>query len=370
MSTHPTGEPALETVAATVDRRAQAIYVHLDAAAMVATTRELSDTVNGDYDKVGNLVAVEVLGINIPAEQAVRTIVAAAPVPQGTVDTDYRIAAAKTAMDAWLSRAVLCEHTQIVPVGELVDAVLSVPHPDTAEVARLRAELAEARRELESFIEVSLDECDYTSDGESGGWEPDDYARAKANIAEMHRVLLVRMERLFQAQDREKAIRERGEQAAKNARIMRSRVADLEQERDQLLARTPEWYSSLRNALVLIGHHTGYAEQDLAGLPEHVRSRVADLEGQLAEAQRANEPAFRALHTIALMLDIPADADLSLDALVEAVRAREAKVESQLARVAAQRDEWVKEAACTSSGAAVDLIDGWLGGTAEEGPQS
>lgn len=63
-----------ETVYATIDRRAQAVYVHLDDAAMVATTRELSDAVNGDYDKAGNLVGIEILGIQIPAETAIRTV--------------------------------------------------------------------------------------------------------------------------------------------------------------------------------------------------------------------------------------------------------------------------------------------------------
>jgi hypothetical protein len=79
----------------------------------------------------------------------------------------------------------------------------------TAAEDRLMAVADECDRlkvELESFVEASLEECDYTSDGESGGWEPDDYERARANITEMHRVMLVRMERLFQSNDREKLL--------------------------------------------------------------------------------------------------------------------------------------------------------------------
>lgn len=92
-------------------------------------------------------------------------------------------------------------------LGALPEDASLATFPDALEqVAHLRAELAEAREELAQFVEASLEECDYTSDGESGGWEPDDYERATANIREMHRVLLVRLERLFQAQDREKEL--------------------------------------------------------------------------------------------------------------------------------------------------------------------
>lgn len=117
-------------------------------------------------------------------------------------------------------------------LGALPEDASLATFPDALEqVAHLRAELAEAREELAQFVEASLEECDYTSDGESGGWEPDDYERATANIAEMHRVLLVRMQRLFQAQDREKELRWLHAEAA--------------WQRDQARAHTEEWKAAL-----------------------------------------------------------------------------------------------------------------------------
>lgn len=83
-----------------------------------------------------------------------------------------------------------------------------------------------AERELAAFVEASLGECDYTSDGESSGCEPDEYDRAKANIREMHRVLLVRMERLFQAEDRETLLKWLLAEAVWQRDIARSRCSN------------------------------------------------------------------------------------------------------------------------------------------------
>jgi len=51
----------------------------------------------------------------------------------------YQQRVADAAMQAWNERALVCEHAQRVPIGELVDAVLGVPNP---ELERLREENA------------------------------------------------------------------------------------------------------------------------------------------------------------------------------------------------------------------------------------
>jgi len=63
----------------------------------------------------------------------------------------YQQRVADAAMQAWNERALLCEHTQRVPIGELVDAVLAVPNP---ELERLRTLLAEKSAEVDDKSEV------------------------------------------------------------------------------------------------------------------------------------------------------------------------------------------------------------------------
>lgn len=63
---------------------------------------------------------------------------------------DYRLRCADAAMNAWYMNAVLCDHSQNIPFGNLVDAVLAVRDQDAEtlrsdnEELRKRAELAEA----------------------------------------------------------------------------------------------------------------------------------------------------------------------------------------------------------------------------------
>jgi hypothetical protein len=74
------------------------------------------------------------------------------------------------------------------------------------QIARRDDVIKQLRRELSAFVEASLDPCDYTTDAECPDWEPTDYDRAKANITEMHRVLGVRQDRLFDAIDEQKRV--------------------------------------------------------------------------------------------------------------------------------------------------------------------
>lgn len=83
---------------------------------------------------------------------------------------DYRQRCADAAMTAWSKHAVLCEHSQIIPVGSLVDAVLAVRDQDAEtlrsdnEDLRKRAAVAEAEvarlRALLDGQEVTDDEDD------------------------------------------------------------------------------------------------------------------------------------------------------------------------------------------------------------------
>ena len=53
---------------------------------------------------------------------------------------DLRARAAAAAMAVWSKQAVLCEHTQQIPIGALVDAVLAVARPAAKELRHLREE--------------------------------------------------------------------------------------------------------------------------------------------------------------------------------------------------------------------------------------
>jgi hypothetical protein len=63
----------------------------------------------------------------------------------------YQQRVADAAMQAWNERALVCEHAQRVPIGELVDAVLAVPNP---ELERLRTLLAEKSAEVDDKSDV------------------------------------------------------------------------------------------------------------------------------------------------------------------------------------------------------------------------
>jgi hypothetical protein len=55
------------------------------------------------------------------------------------VADDYRQRCADAAMNAWYMNAVLCDHSQTIPFGNLVDAVLAVPHPELERLHKERA---------------------------------------------------------------------------------------------------------------------------------------------------------------------------------------------------------------------------------------
>ncbi|WP_188188011.1 hypothetical protein [Nonomuraea sp. SYSU D8015] len=66
------------------------------------------------------------------------------------MDDDYRQRCTDAAMKAWGEQAVLCDHSQIIPIGSIVNAVIAVRDQDVEtlrsenEDLRKRAELAEA----------------------------------------------------------------------------------------------------------------------------------------------------------------------------------------------------------------------------------
>lgn len=85
--------------------------------------------------------------------------------------TAYRQRCANAAMNAWSMHAVVCDHSQTIPVGNLVDAVLAVHDQDAEtlrsenEELRKRAEIAEgaiarARAEIAEHSECSDWCCD------------------------------------------------------------------------------------------------------------------------------------------------------------------------------------------------------------------
>lgn len=67
----------------------------------------------------------------------------------------------------------------------------------------------ELRTQLEQLVTASLEPCDYTQEPHDGAveYEPTDYTRATANITEMHRLLILRSERLMDADDDRRAAR-------------------------------------------------------------------------------------------------------------------------------------------------------------------
>lgn len=345
MSTHPTGEPALETVAATVDRRAQAIYVHLDAAAMVATTRELSDTVNGDYDKVGNLVGVEVLGINIPAEQAVRTIVAAALVPQGAppeafwdaekagTRTYHPLAGDKAAtvrhpgtLTRCLDPVCMAAAANLVPVGQDtkdVDYRTAVEHDLYAAGQPLPGPLDQVHVPVPEAVDAVM----------------------RVRDAELARVVAERDDLRRQMAEIRAALRVDG--SWNPVHVVEQWAAEIPRliaERDSVRAEIAACHEFQNGIGAILG-----VDHDWDAESRHALLDAVD--GVLAERNQA---------------------------LVQRDEARrndgngiQRNVEAAAAFLAS-RDRWPENwrqqvGACTSSGAAVDLIDGWLGGAGEEG---